>query len=45
MNLNDGAALHLTDVKAQMEWFQNEGLVPASLTIENLADPSFVETY
>ena len=45
MNLNDGAALHLTDVKAQMEWFQNEGLVPASLTIEKLADSSFVKTY
>lgn len=45
MNLNEGAALHLTDVTVQMEWFQQEGLVPKSLTIEKLADPSFVKTY
>lgn len=45
MNLNDGARLHLSDVEAQMKWFQEQGLVSSSLTLEQLADGSFVETY
>ncbi|MEQ9642817.1 MAG: ABC transporter substrate-binding protein [Alphaproteobacteria bacterium] len=45
MNLNEGAALHLTDVTRQMIWFQKQNLVPQSLSIEQLVDASFVKTY
>jgi NitT/TauT family transport system substrate-binding protein len=45
MNLNDGAALDVTDVKMQMEWFQAQGLVSSALTIDQLVDSSFVKTY
>ncbi len=45
MNLNEGAALHLTDVTRQMIWFQKQNLVPQSLNIDQLADATFVRTY
>jgi len=45
MRLNEGAKLNLTNVKAQLAWFQDEGLVPKTVTIEQLVDDSYVETY
>jgi len=45
MNLNDAGRLDLSDVEKQMTWFQNAGLVSDRLTMEKLADTSFVETY
>jgi len=45
MRINDGARLDLTDVKKQLAWFQAEGLVGKSITIDQLVDTSFVETY
>lgn len=45
MNLNEGAALDVTDVEKQMKWFQAEGLVSDKLTLDRLVDTSFVKTY
>jgi NitT/TauT family transport system substrate-binding protein len=45
MRINKGAALNLTSVKDQLAWFQSEGLVSKSVTIDMLVDPSFVKTY
>jgi len=45
MNLNEGAALDMTDAKKQIKWFQDAGLVSSSLTVEQMIDPSFVDTY
>jgi len=45
MRLNEGAKLNLTNVKAQLAWFQAEGLVSESITIDQLVDASYVETY
>ncbi|MEO9613267.1 MAG: ABC transporter substrate-binding protein [Nitratireductor sp.] len=45
MNLNEAGALDITDVEKQMKWFQDAGLVPTSLTLDKLADTSFVDTY
>lgn len=45
MNLNEGAALNKTDVAAQMQWFKDEGLVQSDLSVDQLVDDSFVETY
>ncbi|WP_029059097.1 ABC transporter substrate-binding protein [Stappia stellulata] len=44
MRINEGARLNLTSVTDQLEWFQSENLVPASVTIDMLVDASFVET-
>ncbi|AVO39063.1 ABC transporter substrate-binding protein [Pukyongiella litopenaei] len=45
MFLNEGAALNVTDIAKQMQWFTDEGLVDADLTVEQLVDTSFVEAY
>ena len=45
MYLNRNAALNRTDVAAQMAWFVSEGLVDSDLTVDQLVDSSFVETY
>ncbi|MXN63349.1 ABC transporter substrate-binding protein [Stappia sp. GBMRC 2046] len=45
MRVNEGAALNLTSVKDQLDWFKSEGLVPEGVTIEKLVDASYVETY
>lgn len=45
MRLNEGAKLNLTNVKKQLAWFQSEGLVPKSITIDQLVDTGFVDTY
>jgi len=45
MRINQNAALNLTSVKDQLAWFKSQTLVPKSVTIEMLVDPSFVTTY
>lgn len=45
MNLNEGAALNKTDVAAQMQWFQDQGLVQSKLSVDKLVDDSFVKNY
>ena len=44
MRINQGAALNTTSVADQLEWFQSEGLVDASITMADLVDGSYVET-
>lgn len=45
MFLNEGAALNKTDVEKQMQWFKDEGIVETDLTVEQLVDDSFVESF
>ena len=44
MRINQGAALNTTSVADQLAWFQSEGLVDASITMDDLVDGSYVET-
>ncbi|WP_237708068.1 ABC transporter substrate-binding protein [Oceanicola sp. S124] len=45
MNLNENLALNKTDVAAQMQWFKDQKLVDSDLSVDQLVDDSFVETY
>ncbi len=45
MRVNENAKLNVTNVTDQLDWFKSQGLVPSSVTIETLVDPSFVETF
>ena len=45
MFLNEGAALNLTGVGEHMQWFKDEELVETDLTVEQLVDNSFVDTF
>ncbi len=45
MRSNADAKLNLTSVKDQLEWFKSENLVPGDVTVDDLVDTSFVETY
>lgn len=45
MYLNPDMGLNKTDVAAQMQWFKDEGLVKTDLTVDQLVDDSFVETW
>ena len=44
MRLNEGSALNVASVRDQLEWFQSEGLVDASITLDTLLDTSYVKT-
>ncbi|WP_346900755.1 ABC transporter substrate-binding protein [uncultured Roseibium sp.] len=44
MLLNRGAALNVASVRDQLNWFQSEGLVDKSITLDTLLDTSYVET-
>ncbi|MGI9489662.1 MAG: ABC transporter substrate-binding protein [Geminicoccaceae bacterium] len=44
MRLKEGATLNLASVRDQLEWFQAEDLVDASITLDSLVDASYVET-
>ncbi|MEL7099268.1 MAG: ABC transporter substrate-binding protein [Pseudomonadota bacterium] len=44
MRLNKGAALNVASVRDQLEWFQSEGLIDGSVTLDALIDTSYVET-
>ena len=41
MRLNKDAALNLASVRHQLDWFKAEGLVDASITIDDLVDQSY----
>jgi len=43
MRSNEGAALNLTSVRDQLDWFKAEGLVKPGITIETLVDDTYVE--
>jgi NitT/TauT family transport system substrate-binding protein len=43
MRLNMDAALNLSSVQNQLDWFQAEGLVKDSITIDTLVDQSYVK--
>lgn len=45
MRLNEGAKLNITNVKDQLDWFKNEGLVKKNITMDMLVDTSYVKTY
>ena len=45
MRLQPGMRLNFTNVKKQLAWFQAEGLVKKAVTIEQVVDTSFVDTY
>jgi len=44
MRLTQGAALNVAAVRDQLEWFQSEGLVDDSITLDALVDDSYVTT-
>lgn len=44
MRINADAALNMTSVTDQVEWFKSEGLVKETITVETLVDPSYVAT-
>ncbi|MGR3760134.1 ABC transporter substrate-binding protein [Roseobacteraceae bacterium NS-SX3] len=44
MRLNEGAALNMASLQDQLSWFQSEGLVDESITLDTVVDPSYVET-
>ena len=44
MRINESAALNVDSVRDQLEWFQSEELVDASIAFEDLVDTSYVET-
>lgn len=44
MRLSKGAALNVGSLQDQLSWFQSEGLVDETITLEQLVDPSYVET-
>ncbi|MEP2641780.1 ABC transporter substrate-binding protein [Roseobacter sp.] len=44
MRLNEGAALNVTSVRDQLEWFQSRGLVDENIALTTLLDTSFVDT-
>ena len=45
MRLQPNARLNLRSVKHQLAWFQSEGFVSKDITIDQLVDSSYVETY
>ena len=44
MRLNQGAALNLSSLRHQLEWFQSEKLVDPSVTLDTLVDATYVRT-
>lgn len=44
MRINEGAKLNMTSIADQLDWFKSEKLVPETVTMDLLVDPSFVET-
>ncbi len=45
MRLQPNAKLNVSSVKHQLDWFQAEGLVSKDITLDQLVDSSYVETY
>ncbi|MCB1575681.1 MAG: hypothetical protein KDI80_17035, partial [Xanthomonadales bacterium] len=45
MRISPNARLNLGSVADQLEWFKSEKLVPATVKIDDIVDPQYVETY
>lgn len=45
MRINAGAQLNIASIEDQLAWFQSEKLAPEGVTMADLVDTSFVETY
>jgi NitT/TauT family transport system substrate-binding protein len=45
MRINAGAKLNIGSVEDQLKWFQSETLAPEGVTMADLVDTSFVETF
>ena len=45
MRINADAALNVSSVTDQLEWFKSEKLVPEGVTLDMLVDTSFVQTF
>ncbi|MGG7564540.1 ABC transporter substrate-binding protein [Rhodovulum sp. DZ06] len=45
MRINEGAKLNMASIRDQLEWYQSEKLVDASVTMEDLVNASYVETF
>ena len=43
MRINQGAALNASSIADQLAWFQSEGLVDKSITLQTLIDDSYVK--
>ena len=43
MRINTGAALNITSIKDQLDWFKSEDLVDAGISIDQLVDQSYVD--
>ncbi len=43
MRINQGATLNATSIADQLAWFQSEGLVDSSITLDTLIDDSYVD--
>ncbi len=44
MRISANAALNVSSIEDQLNWFKSEGLVSADITMETILDPSYVET-
>ncbi len=44
MRINQGAALNVTSVEDQLNWFKSEGLIDGDVSLDMLLDTSYVET-
>lgn len=44
MRINKNAAMHVGNIKAQLDWFKSEGLVDKSITFDTVVDTSYVGT-
>lgn len=44
MRLNAGAAINLTSITEQLDWFKSGGLVDSGITMDTLVDASYVKT-
>jgi NitT/TauT family transport system substrate-binding protein len=44
MRISTNAALNVGSLQDQLSWFQSEGLVDADIKMDQLVDPSYVET-
>lgn len=44
MRINQGAALNVSSVEDQLNWYKSEGLIDADVALSTLLDTSYVET-
>lgn len=45
MRINNNARLNIASVEDQLAWFKSENLVPEGVTMDDLVDTEFVETF